>query len=104
LRRLHDVTESWAADIEFLEQSDQELIEAVEWGGVSRLRYAAPERVPEAIRRAVLDRYVHVADTPVLEAGRIELLWYVQEQSICVDYHRYGNLGRRAGEVRAPVS
>ena len=31
--------------------------------------------------------------------GRIER-WYVQEQSISSDYHRYGNLGLRAQEVR----
>ena len=103
LKTLHDMTESWAADIEFVEQSDAELIEAVEWGGVSRLRYACPDRVPMSIRRAVMDRYVHVADAPVRAEGRIELMWYVQEQSISCDYHRYGNLGLRAGEERADV-
>ena len=103
LKRLHDMTESWAADIEFVEQTTEELIEAVEWGGVSRLRYASPDRVPMAVRRAVMDRYVHVADTPVCTEGRIELMWYVQEQSISRDYHRYGNLGLRAGEKRAAV-
>ena len=103
LRTLHDMTESWAGDIEFVQQSDQELIEAVEWGGVSRLRYASPDRVPMSVRKAVMDRYVHVADTPVCSHGRIELMWYVQEQSISSDYHRYGNLGLRAQEVRAAV-
>ena len=103
LRTLHDITESWAGDIEFVQQSDQELIEAVEWGGVSRLRYASPDRVPMSVRKAVMDRYVHVADTPVCSHGRIELMWYVQEQSISSDYHRYGNLGLRAQEVRAAV-
>ncbi|MGI9441861.1 MAG: proline dehydrogenase family protein [Rubripirellula sp.] len=103
LKRLHDMTEAWAADIEFVEQTTEELIEAVEWGGVSRLRYASPDRVPMEVRRAVMDRYVHVADTPVCAEGRIELMWYVQEQSISSDYHRYGNLGLRAGEERAAV-
>jgi RHH-type proline utilization regulon transcriptional repressor/proline dehydrogenase/delta 1-pyrroline-5-carboxylate dehydrogenase len=28
--------------------------------------------------------------------GRIELLHYVINQSICDSYHRYGNLGDRA--------
>jgi RHH-type proline utilization regulon transcriptional repressor/proline dehydrogenase/delta 1-pyrroline-5-carboxylate dehydrogenase len=31
------------------------------------------------------------------------MLWYQREQSISTDYHRYGNLGARAGEVRALV-
>jgi RHH-type proline utilization regulon transcriptional repressor/proline dehydrogenase/delta 1-pyrroline-5-carboxylate dehydrogenase len=28
------------------------------------------------------------------------LLWYVEEQSLSNDYHRYGNLGPRADEQR----
>ena len=28
--------------------------------------------------------------------GRVELLQYAQQQSICDNYHRYGNLGERA--------
>lgn len=102
LQTLHDLTEGWAADIEFVEQTDQELCEAIEWGGVQRLRYANPSRVPVEIRKAVLDRYVHIADQPVLSAARIELLWYVQEQSVCVNYHRYGNLGGRERSPSAP--
>jgi len=30
--------------------------------------------------------------------GRIELLQYFQQQSICNNYHRYGNLGERGLE------
>jgi RHH-type proline utilization regulon transcriptional repressor/proline dehydrogenase/delta 1-pyrroline-5-carboxylate dehydrogenase len=37
----------------------------------------------------------HLADEPVLADGGIELLHYLREQSISVDYHRYGNLGGR---------
>ena len=28
--------------------------------------------------------------------GRIELLQYFRQQSVCDNYHRYGNLGDRA--------
>jgi RHH-type proline utilization regulon transcriptional repressor/proline dehydrogenase/delta 1-pyrroline-5-carboxylate dehydrogenase len=31
-------------------------------------------------------------------------LWYLREQSISTDYHRYGNLGSRADEARADVA
>ncbi len=103
IRLLHDVTESWAGDIEFLRQTNQELAEAIEWGGLGRIRYAASSRVPISIRRAVIGRFVHIADAPVLPVGRIELLWYVQEQSISADYHRYGNLGARSNEPRRPT-
>lgn len=48
-----------------------------------------------------MDTYpVYIADHPVLVHGRIELMWYVVEQSICNNYHRYGNLGTRMNEVR----
>jgi RHH-type proline utilization regulon transcriptional repressor/proline dehydrogenase/delta 1-pyrroline-5-carboxylate dehydrogenase len=30
--------------------------------------------------------------------GRIELLQYYRQQSVCTNYHRYGNLGSRHGE------
>ena len=45
-----------------------------------------------------------IGRVPVLAHGRIELLWYVREQSISNDYHRYGNLGGRGSEERAPVT
>jgi RHH-type proline utilization regulon transcriptional repressor/proline dehydrogenase/delta 1-pyrroline-5-carboxylate dehydrogenase len=31
-------------------------------------------------------------------------LHYLQEVSISIDYHRYGNLGLRDGELRSPIS
>jgi RHH-type proline utilization regulon transcriptional repressor/proline dehydrogenase/delta 1-pyrroline-5-carboxylate dehydrogenase len=65
-----------------------------------RLRYATPSRVPEAIRRVANEACLYIADTPILAEGRLELLWYVEEQSLSNDYHRYGNLGPRADEQR----
>jgi RHH-type proline utilization regulon transcriptional repressor/proline dehydrogenase/delta 1-pyrroline-5-carboxylate dehydrogenase len=35
----------------------------------------------------------HLADAPVLPSGRLELLHYLREQSVSVEYHRYGQLG-----------
>jgi RHH-type proline utilization regulon transcriptional repressor/proline dehydrogenase/delta 1-pyrroline-5-carboxylate dehydrogenase len=96
-------TDAWAAAIEFIEESDEELAAVVRSGVVQRLRYAAADRVPELIRRASAESYRYVADAPVLVHGRIELIWYFREQSLARVYHRYGNLGRRAEEQRAPV-
>jgi RHH-type proline utilization regulon transcriptional repressor/proline dehydrogenase/delta 1-pyrroline-5-carboxylate dehydrogenase len=53
-----------------------------------------------AIRRAAADALQYIADTPPVTLGRVELLWYFQEQSLSVVYHRYGNLGLRANETR----
>ena len=103
LQTLHDLTEAWAADIEFIEETDEQLIEAIESGAVGRIRYSSSKVVPSVIREAVIGNYVHIADSPVLPIGRVELMWYVQEQSVCIDYHRYGNIGARAGEKRASV-
>ena len=48
----------------------------------------------------MIEHCIYIADAPVLMHGRVELLWYVCEQSVCVDYHRYGNLGARTDEPR----
>ncbi|MCP4038300.1 MAG: aldehyde dehydrogenase family protein, partial [bacterium] len=92
VERLHDLTGSWAASIEFVQETDDELAESVRAACVDRIRYAAPERLPDCVARAAAAVGAYVAATPVLGAGRIELLSYLREQSLCVDYHRYGNL------------
>jgi len=97
LTELHD--ETGARAIEFVEENDDELAASIAAGETDRLRYAAPDRVPESIRRAANERSVFIADSPVLACGRVELLWYVEEQSLSFDYHRYGNLGSRAKTV-----
>lgn len=100
IKLLDDATDSWAAAIEFVEETDKQLPEAIRSGAVERIRYAAPERVPSLIRRAAAEQGIYIADEPVLPEGRIELLWYLREQSVCHEYHRYGNLGAHANESR----
>jgi RHH-type proline utilization regulon transcriptional repressor/proline dehydrogenase/delta 1-pyrroline-5-carboxylate dehydrogenase len=41
------------------------------------------------------ERGFYIARAPVLMEGRIELIHYFQNQSVCDTYHRYGNLGDR---------
>ena len=101
---LDALTDNWAGAIEFVEETDEQLAEAIRAGSVGRLRYADRSRVPYAIRTAATESYVYVADAPVLAHGRVELLWYLKEQSLSHVYHRYGNLGRRAEEPRSEVS
>jgi RHH-type transcriptional regulator, proline utilization regulon repressor / proline dehydrogenase / delta 1-pyrroline-5-carboxylate dehydrogenase len=103
IQTLERLTEEWAGDMEFLQESDAELITAIQRHQVDRIRYAHRD-VPRPIRKAADEEFVYVADSPVTPLGRVELLWYIREQSLCIDYHRYGNLGFRAGEERAPVS
>jgi RHH-type proline utilization regulon transcriptional repressor/proline dehydrogenase/delta 1-pyrroline-5-carboxylate dehydrogenase len=98
---LEHTTELWGGAIEFVEETDEELAAAIRGGHCDRLRYAARERVPEVVLRAIGDSGVYVASAPVLAEGRVELLWYLREQSISFDYHRYGTLGDRAAEDRS---
>jgi RHH-type proline utilization regulon transcriptional repressor/proline dehydrogenase/delta 1-pyrroline-5-carboxylate dehydrogenase len=100
---LEKLTSEWAGRIEFLEETDEELIQAIQTGQVARLRFANSESVPEEVLRSANSHQVYVADQPVSLVGRIELLRYVMEQSISFDYHRYGNLGPRSIERRADV-
>jgi RHH-type proline utilization regulon transcriptional repressor/proline dehydrogenase/delta 1-pyrroline-5-carboxylate dehydrogenase len=100
---IEELTESWAGDIEFIEESDQELIRAIFEHQVDRVRYARPDRVPLDVLQAAGETGICIVSTPVSAEGRLEMLWYLHEQSISIDYHRYGNLGIRASEPRAVV-
>jgi RHH-type proline utilization regulon transcriptional repressor/proline dehydrogenase/delta 1-pyrroline-5-carboxylate dehydrogenase len=97
---LDRLSDSWAGAIEFVEEEDAQIADAIRRGQVARVRYAAPDRVPEEVRAAAAEALEYVADAPVLGHGRVELLWYVREQSIAHVYHRYGNLGLRADDPR----
>jgi RHH-type proline utilization regulon transcriptional repressor/proline dehydrogenase/delta 1-pyrroline-5-carboxylate dehydrogenase len=98
---LENLTLDWAGKVEFLPESDEELVDAIKHGFVKRLRYLGTDDIPEAIRREANAQQVYIATRPVSVHGCVELLLYVMEQSISFDYHRYGNLGPRASELRA---
>jgi RHH-type proline utilization regulon transcriptional repressor/proline dehydrogenase/delta 1-pyrroline-5-carboxylate dehydrogenase len=103
IRRLERATAAWAGGIEFVEEDDETLAGRMRGGGVTRLRYARRDRVPAEIFAVAARTGAFLCTHPVVAEGRVELLWYLREQSICHDYHRYGNLGNRADEPRAPV-
>jgi RHH-type transcriptional regulator, proline utilization regulon repressor / proline dehydrogenase / delta 1-pyrroline-5-carboxylate dehydrogenase len=100
---LRKVIEETSLNVEFIELTDDQLaarIRALPPHAGERIRFAGPDRVPTAVRAAAVESGVYLADEPVLADGRIELLWYLREQSVCHDYHRYGNLGARSAEQR----
>lgn len=100
---LNRLTESWAAAIEFVEEEPAALADVIRAGQTERVRYADADRVGPEVLRASAATGLHLATAPVLAVGRVELLHYVWEQSLSVDYHRYGNLGARVLEERSPV-
>jgi RHH-type proline utilization regulon transcriptional repressor/proline dehydrogenase/delta 1-pyrroline-5-carboxylate dehydrogenase len=89
-------------------------VDATLWGHPLQVETASAlvERLKEAVRVRVIGTRTpelnraselhgaHIADEPVLPLGRLELLHYLREQSISVDYHRYGNLGLRGQTAR----
>lgn len=100
---LESLTYIWACDLEFISEGDLDLARAIQRSEIDRVRYAAKAAVPTEVRRVANERFVYMADDPVSELGNVELLWYVREQSLSIDYHRYGNLGFRSEEPRRPV-
>lgn len=98
---LETLTEDWAGAIEFVEEDDERLAMAMRERHTDRVRYADPARVPVTVLQAAAEAGMAVVRTPVRTEGRLEMLWYVREQSISIDYHRYGNLGHRGAERRA---
>ena len=100
---LESLTLDWAAKIEFVEESDEQLAEVVRAYRQGRIRFARPERVPPVVRAAAATQGTYLAAEPVVGHGRVELLWYFREQSLTHVYHRYGNLGIRSEEPRADV-
>ncbi len=81
-------------DTPVMRQTDSELSGMT--GKIQRIRYAAPERVSPVIMNHAATTGFYIARSRVVMEGRVELLHYFQEQSICDSYHRYGNLGERS--------
>ena len=76
-----------------VEETDEQL--AGRLGRIDRLRYAAPERVPREILEVAAREGFYVSRRMPVSEGRLEMLHCLYEQSISVDWHRYGNLGER---------
>lgn len=85
--------EAILADAPIRHQTDRQLIDMIP--EIDRIRYAAPDRVPMTVFTAAARTGFYIARAPVMVEGRIELLQYYRQQSICNNYHRYGNLGER---------
>ena len=56
-----------------------------------RVRTCTPDIPTEMYREAAIIN-LHIATTPPVKDGRVELLHYLKEQSISFEYHRYGSI------------
>lgn len=85
----------------FREESEGDFIKRLEQGACMRVRLlSAPS---DAMRHAAAHSGCYLAAHPVLANGRFELLHFLREIAVSNDYHRYGNLGERESEKRAPI-
>jgi len=72
-------------------ESEAEAIERLRFStGIERLRVL--DTVSPGMRAAAHEAGVAVIDAPVLPTGRLELRWYLREQTIAQVLHRYGNV------------
>jgi RHH-type proline utilization regulon transcriptional repressor/proline dehydrogenase/delta 1-pyrroline-5-carboxylate dehydrogenase len=90
-----------APRITLVEETEAQLLKRIGQGSISRLRtFDSPS---SEIAQAMAEAGQNLIHAPVLANGRVELLLYLREASLSVDYHRYGNLGSRENEKRRPV-
>ncbi len=88
--------------IEFIEEDNFTLFARLRSGEASRLRFASV--ADSSLCHVAAEGACSIFDAPVLANGRVELLYYLREASISIDYHRYGNLGIRESEKRKPLA
>lgn len=85
----------------FTDESENHLIERIKKGTIKRIRMlSAPS---SSLASAAAHAGCFLDHAPVLANGRFELLHFLREISLSIDYHRYGNLNIREGEQRKPV-
>ncbi len=86
----------WASlpGIEWIEEAQEQFLDRIHSKEIKRLRLISTP--PDPIVKAAAQALCYICQTPPLANGRIELLNYLREVAISIDYHRYGNLGERA--------
>jgi RHH-type proline utilization regulon transcriptional repressor/proline dehydrogenase/delta 1-pyrroline-5-carboxylate dehydrogenase len=79
------------ADVAAVVESEARLVERLgSSAGVERLRVL--DSISPVARAAAHQAGIAVLDAPVLAAGRLELRWYLREQTVSRTTHRYGNV------------
>lgn len=95
---------SWAkqlSQIKALVESEDEFIKRVK--SSERMRLRILQQPSNTLLVAAAEAACRMFMGPVLANGRLELLNHLREISFSFDYHRYGNLGNREEEKRAPL-
>lgn len=85
----------------FIEETEDHFNQRVRKGSYERIRLATAPT--ERLRSAAAESACILTYAPVLANGRFELLHYLREEAISINYHRYGYLGTRENEIRTPI-
>ncbi|MDR0796160.1 MAG: hypothetical protein LBE79_08955 [Tannerella sp.] len=72
-----------------LEESIDQFIDSI--GKWERIRVLSGD-IDKRVFEKAAEHNIYVAFAKILNEGRLELLNYVKEQSICFEYHRYGSI------------
>ena len=84
---------------EWIEESEEALATAIADQRIDRLRvFGSPQTLGGTILDAARNAFLTILAEPVVQDAELELLRYLNEQSVSHDYHRYGNLGRQRTE------
>lgn len=87
--------------LKIVHEEEDAFLDRVRQGKIKRIRLI--EQPSASLKEAAAENATLIIDKPVLANGRLELLHYLREVSVSLDYHRYGNLGPREGELRKPI-
>jgi RHH-type proline utilization regulon transcriptional repressor/proline dehydrogenase/delta 1-pyrroline-5-carboxylate dehydrogenase len=77
-------------ELELRMETEENVLEYVSYK--HRLRYLSSLYTEIMVKNYAHQNGIYIANEPILNLGRIELLNYFKEQSISHSYHRYGNL------------
>lgn len=81
-------------------ESEIQFIERLKVDNIRRVRLLSTPN--QTMQKALAEQACNVIIAPVLANGRIELLNFLREMSISIDYHRYGYLGTREPGAEPP--
>lgn len=88
-------------EVSFTEENEDAFLERVKRGDFDRVRFL--QKPSQEAFLAASESATYFNYEPVLGSGRLELIHYLREVALSIDYHRYGNLGYREGEIRAEI-
>lgn len=91
------ICESLSLKADFVRESANDFAENI--ADFERVRYHAKPDKSDIIYQKASERAKIIISPKPLINGRFELLYYVNEKSVSISYHRYGNLGIRGVQI-----